>query len=176
MVLYVTAGLVALGHGGLDSVASVAVGVDQGCPAGVTEEGYCLNVGPYNFSVLTESDRVRIAFWAIGTLTPLSYILQLSKLKNHPRFLLPPQASPLYKKATFLLILITVLLAILSVPDEQILLSPTYYDCSGALRAAGSGNLTVCFPFILSLPGDTYGFWNLWVRYQAAVLEGIFAW
>jgi len=169
----VTARLVALGHGGLDNVASVAIRVDQGCPAGVTEEGYCSQLGPYSFSVLTESDISRIVFWATGALATLVYFLQLHKLKNPTHFLLPPQA---YKKTMFFVTLITVLLAILSVCNGQILLSSQYYDCSGASQAAGGGNLTVCFLDIISLPGDTYGFWNFWVQYNVAVLEGIFAW
>jgi hypothetical protein len=176
MILFVTTGLIALLPGGLDSAASVAVGVDQGCPSGITTEAYCAQVGPYSFSVLTESDRTRIAFWACGSLSSLVFILRLYELKNLPRFLLPPQASPKYKIVTFLLTLLSVLLAVLSVRDGQIDLWSNYYDCRGGSRAAGPGNLTVCFQDVIGLDGDTYGFWNVWVQYQVAVLEGVFAW
>lgn len=182
MVVFITVGLVALLHGGLGSVASTAVAVDQGCTSGNGTGTFttCAQVGPYSFTDMTDGDWDRVGFWITGSVSSLTYIarsiLHIYRLGKFPRSILTPQASKGFKVVTFCLVLLSLLLAILDIRDGQIDYFDSYYDCSGGTRAAGPGNLTLCIQNTIDLQGDTYGFWNVWVKYEDAVLEGIFAW
>jgi hypothetical protein len=52
--------------------------------------------------------------------------------------------------------------------------STTVIDCSRATQM--SGYYSGCVSVTASVPGDSWGFWNTWVEYKAAVARSIFTW
>jgi len=52
--------------------------------------------------------------------------------------------------------------------------STSVIDCS--LATQFSGYYSGCVSAPVSVPGDTYGFWNTWVEDKAAVARSIFTW
>lgn len=161
------------------NVGSVAIGVADGCPGGVTTQAFaptlCSHVAPYEFGVLTDSDITRLVFWAGGCLLALANIPLLLKILRNPGEHFGRQDSPVYNKIAFGTAALTALLAIADQGADTAAVSQLYYDCRNATLQS-SGNWTGCVQETITFPGSPSGFWDVWVRYSVAVLESIFAW
>ncbi len=175
--LFIANGVLQAVRKGLN-IASVAVDVTQGCPNGAFTEFsgklLCSNPAPYLYSVVTNDDTARLVFWAGGCLLGLVNFLIIFRTLRNPGEHFARQSLS-FKKIGLLVTAMGAFLAIGGAGGSSGALTESYYDCRNVTQQK-DGNWTGCVSQNLVFQGSPSGFWDIWVQFTVAVLEGIFAW
>jgi hypothetical protein len=175
MALFITSGALLLAKQGLDW-GSVYVGVQDGCPGGVNVlSDRCAAIGPYIYSMLTDSDKFQIFGWVAGCFLGVLNISLLMGVLLSPGEHLASQDSNWALRTSDTAASLSLIFAIISQSVETASVSSQYYDCHNATILA-NGNWTGCVQETITFPGSSSGFWNIWVQDKLAIAQGTLAW